>query len=100
MFEFWTTIVRVAMPLAYLLGASFAYHLYLDYAEERHIQTTWIAKYMPDLFMHLKRRVDRAGERYGNRLPLAGAPPQTQVHTGGGFNSGGNERATQSYGGM
>jgi hypothetical protein len=95
-FQLFETCIRVVVPLAYLLGASFAYHLYLDYAESHDppIQTSWITKFMPDIFMRLKRRVDATKDRYGDRLPFASkqaGPPQTQPHAGGGwYGSGGN----------
>lgn len=108
-FEIWTTLVRVVVPLTYLLGASFAYHLYLDYAEDqkRHgnnfIDKSYLVRVIPDIFVFLKTKVDDVESRYGDKVPFAPhgqqqpGPAQTQKHSGGGwFGSGfGGSEASQ-----
>jgi hypothetical protein len=100
-FDFVTTLVRLLVPLAYVCGAFFAYHLYLDYAAEHDIKTGYAIALVPDVFVMLKSKVDhrlhpgtdeeRASlNKYDQTMAVQGGaqvPTQTQQHTGGVFDA-------------
>jgi len=81
-FDILNTGLRILLPFSYLLGASFAYHIYLDFAQEHGWQVGWITKLIPDVFWLAKRRGDKFKSDHG--LPLAkgdqyyGAAPNPQ----------------------
>lgn len=65
-FDFLLSFIRFSCPFTYWFSASFAYHLYLDYAEENLIPTGWMTKVMPDMFWLLRTKLSRRRQQ----LPL------------------------------
>lgn len=57
---------RFTSVLISFLGASFAYHLYLDFTKVTKVQTTDIVTYVPDIFWWMESRVETAeGKGFG-----------------------------------
>eukprot|EP00929_Paragymnodinium_shiwhaense_P003268 TRINITY_DN103715_c0_g1_i1.p1 TRINITY_DN103715_c0_g1~~TRINITY_DN103715_c0_g1_i1.p1 ORF type:complete len:384 (-),score=48.17 TRINITY_DN103715_c0_g1_i1:66-1112(-) len=63
-----TVLVNALCPLVYLLGATFAYHLYLDYAAANKIPLGSITYVIPDVFWVMKQKMDAAEHEH---LPLS-----------------------------
>eukprot|EP00927_Polykrikos_kofoidii_P037723 TRINITY_DN3193_c0_g1_i2.p1 TRINITY_DN3193_c0_g1~~TRINITY_DN3193_c0_g1_i2.p1 ORF type:complete len:533 (+),score=82.47 TRINITY_DN3193_c0_g1_i2:87-1685(+) len=93
-FNFLKVCLRLACPVAHWLGASFAYHLYLDFAEVNNIPSSWMTRIMPDVYWLMRAKVKRAEARYRgaydgkDKQPLLdqrGQPPpnHTLYDTGG-----------------
>jgi hypothetical protein len=83
-FNFMTTIAQLLVPLAYAIGAFFAYHLYLDFARENNLQTSSAVAYVPDIFVLLKSKIDHGTDEERGPLrdgPLNYDPPKAQPAT-------------------
>eukprot|EP00928_Gymnodinium_smaydae_P037747 TRINITY_DN26164_c0_g1_i2.p1 TRINITY_DN26164_c0_g1~~TRINITY_DN26164_c0_g1_i2.p1 ORF type:complete len:213 (-),score=41.01 TRINITY_DN26164_c0_g1_i2:56-694(-) len=62
--EWITMILRAMCPLSYLVGASFAYHLYLDWAQEHNVKTGWMTSLVPDVWSLAVSKIEK-------RLPMS-----------------------------
>jgi len=74
-------IVRCVIPFAYFLGAAFAYHLYLDFAETNKFETPYSTNFVPDVFMKMKAKVDE--EHIEEKLPFHSEGPEVPMGTEG-----------------
>jgi len=55
-------LIRIASPILYFVGASFSYHVYLDYMQATNQKTTMVCRVVPDIFIFMKARLEKPPE--------------------------------------
>jgi pyruvate/2-oxoglutarate dehydrogenase complex dihydrolipoamide acyltransferase (E2) component len=52
-------LIRAACPILYFVGASFSYHIYLDYMQATNQKTTMVCRVVPDIFWLMKTKLEK-----------------------------------------